>query len=145
MHDHHEEEIDINLLEEMGYEQRDIDAERISKSVFAFFVVSTVIMICGLLTMKLVAPPELTGAKPVDKLKTRPRQPGPDMPLIQSNATALQDQHDFIKSQREELTTFAWTDRKKGYVRMPVEDALKKVVAEGLPTRKNPASPQEVQ
>ena len=145
MHDH-QDDIDINLLEEMGYEHRDVDVERISKSVVGFFVISTAIMIVGFFALKIVAPADMTDPKlAVERMKDRARMPGPDMPLIQSNATALQDQHDFIKSQREELTTYGWTDRTHGYVRIPVEDALKEVVAKGLPTRANPATAEETQ
>lgn len=132
MSEHHHEPVDPNLLEEMGYEQSDVNFGNLSKSVVIFFVASTLIMIAGIVALWLWAP-NMTFGAPQEKMADRPNKPTPDVPLVQSNATALVDQVEFQTKQREAMTTYAWTDRKSGHVRVPIDEAMKKVIAKGLP------------
>ena len=143
MSDHETPEQDnSNLLDEMGYERADVHVGMLSKSTIVFFVASTVIMVAGLGSMWLIAP-KMTFGPPKEKLEDRIRKPGPEQPLIQSNATTLADMREFMAQQKTAVSTYDWTDRKNGFVRVPVEEAMKKVAATGLPTRKNPARPED--
>lgn len=134
MHDHKDEPIDINLLEEMGYERSDVKMGVLSKSIVGFFVASTIIMLAGVVCMWIAAP-MMTFQAPKDKTAERRRMPAPDVPLVQSNATALKDMHDLIQEQRAQQSTYAWTDRKSGHVRVPIDVAMKSVLEKGLPSR----------
>ena len=144
MSDHHSPEpTDPNLLEELGYERTDVNAATLSKSAIAFFVASTVIMVFGLGSMWLIAP-KLTFGPPKEKLQDRARKPGTEQPLIQSNATALVDMREFMAKQKSSTTAYEWTDRKRGFVRIPIDEAMKRVIAEGLPVRSNPARSEDI-
>ena len=134
MHDHKDEPIDINLLEEMGYERSDVKMGVLSKSIAGFFLASTVVMAVGVFCM-WVAAPNMTFKAPKEKTQERRRMPEPNAPLIQSGATALKDMHELIKEQREQQSTYAWTDRKSGHVRVPIDVAMKAVLDKGLPSR----------
>ena len=138
MSEHQSEPIDLNLLEEMGYERSDVNVGTLSKSAIVFFIASTLIMVAGLVSMWILAP-TMTFGPSKEKVAERSRKPGSDQPLLQSNATALTDMREFMAKQKTATTTYSWSDRKKGYVRIPIDEAMKKVAAQGLPTRANPA------
>lgn len=140
MSSHKPEPVDINLLEEMGYERTDVNVGTLSKSAIVFFIASTLIMLAGLGSMWIMAP-QLTFGPPKEKLQERVNKPGPEQPLIQSNATTLMDMREFMAQQKTAISGYHWTDRKKGFVSIPIDEAMKKVAAEGLPTRAKPASP----
>ena len=141
MSDHDEEPIDMNLLEEMGYEQRDINPGQLTKYLGLFFTISVLVMFVGLGFMAVFAK-DMTHI-PTERYQDRVRKPELPAPLLQSNATELVDMREFVKAQREAISTYAWTDRKTNHVRIPVEDALQKVVAQGLPARGNPHPKEE--
>lgn len=144
MSDHHEEPVDLNLLEEMGYEQRDINPGQLTKYLGLFFGISTLVMFVGLGFMAMVAK-DFVGEKPKESFAPRLREPVAPAPKLQSNATALADQIEFVKSQRESISTYAWTDRKTRHVRIPIDEAMKKVLAQGLPARANPHAKEEAE
>lgn len=140
MSNHNEQPVDTNLLEEMGYEHADVNIGSTRSSMIAFFVFSTALMFAGMWAMAFFAPKMMNNdSAPPERV----RKPGPEQPLIQGNATALQDMKQFLAKQIEDTTTYGWTDRKSGYVRIPVEEAMKKTLAKGLPTRPNPVDPKE--
>jgi len=141
MSDHHEEPIDMNLLEEMGYEQRDINPGQLTKYLGLFFTISVLVMFVGLGFMVVFAK-DMTRV-PTERYVERVRKPESPAPLIQSNATMLMDMREFVKAQRESETTYAWTDRKTNHVRIPIEEALQQVLAKGLPARANPHPKEE--
>lgn len=134
---HHNDPVDANLLEEMGYERSDVNFGNLSKSVAIFFVASTIIMAAGLFAMWLWAP-KMTFDAPKERMEARANKPTADVPLIQSNATAQVDMTEFQARQHKAMTEYAWTDRKSGHVRIPIEEAMKRVLAKGLPSRPSP-------
>ncbi len=134
------DDIDLNLLEEMGYEHRDVNVSSINKSLVIFFIASAILMFVGMGVMLLIAPKQLTTINRTDVATPRKRMPDPGIPLIQSNATALPDMREFSAKESESLSSYHWTDRKNGFASIPVEDALKKVAKSGLPQRANKAS-----
>ncbi|MBS1724135.1 MAG: hypothetical protein JSS66_14420 [Armatimonadetes bacterium] len=144
MHEHDKEPVDTNLLEEMGYEQTDVNLKSVAWGTVWFMIISTVIMLVGMLLMWWVMPHQ-TFNVPSDKVAERRLKPEDPAPLLQSNATALQDMHDFQAKETDAVTTYGWTDRKSGHVRVPVEVAMKDVLQRGLPTRPNPVKYVEVQ
>ena len=144
MSDHKSPEpVDTNLLEDMGYERADVNVRTLSKSAIVFFVASALVMAAGLWTMWFIAP-QLTSSGVKEKIQDRVRKPGSEQPLVQSGATALVDMHEFMANEKKSTTTYEWTDRKKGFVRIPIDEAMKKVATAGLPVRSNPARPEDV-
>jgi hypothetical protein len=49
--------------------------------------------------------------------------------------TPEQDLSTYQARERELLEGYSWVDKNAGIVRIPIEEAIKRVVAEGLPTR----------
>ena len=57
----------------------------------------------------------------------------PPEPRLQ--VTPEQDLSTYQARERELLEGYSWVDKNAGIVRIPIEEAMKRVVAEGLPTR----------
>lgn len=63
----------------------------------------------------------------------------PPAPRLQSRP--IQDYDDYRAEEEEKLTTYAWIDKEKGIVRLPVGRAKELILERGLPTP-GPAKPQ---
>jgi len=57
----------------------------------------------------------------------------PPEPRLQTNPR--QDLLDFRKQEDEILTTYGWVDKNAGIARIPIDEAMKRVVEKGLPAR----------
>jgi hypothetical protein len=57
----------------------------------------------------------------------------PPEPRLQTNPR--QDLHDLRSGEDAMLTTYGWADRKAGIVRIPISEAMKLAVRQGLPAR----------
>jgi len=55
----------------------------------------------------------------------------PPGPQLQTNPGA--DLKKFRAQEEKQLDTYYWVDRQKGVVHIPIEDAMKKLVATGIP------------
>lgn len=137
MSDHSHQQVDPNLLEEMGYEHSDVNIKTTSWSIVWFFIASTLIMFVGLLVLAFFAP-KMNPLKSPPAMPERVRKPADEMPLVQSNATAMLDMKDYMSKQGSKVDGYQWTDRKNGFASVPIEDAMRAVEEEGLPTRANP-------
>jgi hypothetical protein len=133
MHDHAKEPVDKNLLEEMGYEPTDIKSNTLPRTTVIFFVFVIVSFGLSWLFMYVVSPDMAIVPKASDL--ERKRVPPPEAPLIQSSMTAKRDMVELAREDKEKATTFAWTDRKNGKARVPIDQAMSEVLAEGLPER----------
>lgn len=60
----------------------------------------------------------------------------PPEPRLQT--TPREDMRALRASEDEILTTYGWVDRNAGVVRIPIEEAMKKVIQQGLPVRNAP-------
>jgi len=58
----------------------------------------------------------------------------PPEPRLQTNPR--QDLADLRAREDETLTTYGWVDRNAGVVRIPIDEAIKKTLERGLPSRK---------
>ncbi|MCX6549550.1 MAG: hypothetical protein NTY02_00840 [Acidobacteria bacterium] len=74
---------------------------------------------------------------------TQPARPGeeilPPEPRIQVNAAA--DMKTLREQEEAILTTYGWVDRQAGVVRVPIDVAMKMVLAQGLPVRQPETAP----
>lgn len=56
----------------------------------------------------------------------------PPWPRLQANP--VREYADYEAEQRRLMETYGWTDRQRGMVRIPVDQAIQRVVRDGLPT-----------
>jgi len=63
----------------------------------------------------------------------------PPAPRLQTNPR--QDLRDLRAAEDVELRTYGWIDQANGVVRIPIDEAMKRVVAEGLPARPAAGAP----
>jgi hypothetical protein len=68
-------------------------------------------------------------------------QPAPSKPQLQVGPESELSQ--LRSSEEETLRNYAWIDREKGVVRIPIERAMEIIAREGLPTRKEGRSGAE--
>ena len=64
----------------------------------------------------------------------------PPGPRVQPNPSA--DMQNYYESQQRLLNTYAWIDRQRGIVRLPIDRAMQLVLERGLPTR-SAGTPQD--
>lgn len=62
-------------------------------------------------------------------------------PTLQSSPRA--DMAEFLRAELERLNSFGWVDREKGIVHIPIDQAMRKVVTQGIPGWPAPAAPEE--
>lgn len=122
--------IDIEELRKQKYEKRDADIPRIFKSLMLYFAFA-IFCIVGTWVGFVMMKPEELALKPSQPEKYRL----PQNMRLQTNITAKKDLEDLIKKHKEESTTYAWVDKNKNTVRIPVDSAIKIVLKRGLPTR----------
>jgi len=65
----------------------------------------------------------------------------PPAPRLQDNS--FQDLVEFRASQEHMLNSYAWIDREKDQVQIPVSRAMDLILERGLPTPKGPTQPQQ--
>ena len=131
---HHEED-DVNLLEQMGYEGRDINVGKKGLwSAFLMFVGLAVVTV-GCWAFIGVVDRTKTFSLPPQKFDSRQVTPPKDYPVVQSGVTAKADMVELRKQEEAKSTKVGWVDETKGVAQIPVEDAIKIVATRGLPTK----------
>lgn len=140
MSEHKEERDDPAMLEKMGYDNRDLAADKAGKfvSYCAFFVVVSFFIAFGVIRVM----EQVHGRTLVDKVgdsrQTFRRMPPAGYPLLQSNRTAQGDTYDLKKKDKEALHTYGPSQATPGAYKVPIDKAMKAVAEEGLPSRPNP-------
>ena len=140
MHDNGNPQTDKNLLEELGYEPRDVKTSEFPKHSALFAAWFAVTCVIAWLFTAWIAP-DTVKPRTKDALARRASPPA-GVPLLQSDKTASKDIKDLRAHEEEITTTYGWTDRKSGHVRIPLEEALSEVAREGLPTRPGARYPE---
>jgi hypothetical protein len=75
----------------------------------------------------------------VQRAALPPEQRLPPQPRIQADPSG---EYQLLRQQEElVLTTYGWVDRPAGIVRIPMDQAMKLVVEQGLPVRQSAAAP----
>jgi len=130
---HHEED-DVNLLEQMGYEGRDLNvgAKGIWSAILMFVGLAVVTVGCWAF-IGLVDRTK-TFSLPT-KVEARTVTPPKDFPVVQSGVTAKTDMVELRKQEEAKSTKVGWVDEAKGVAQISVDDAIKIVAARGLPTK----------
>lgn len=140
MHENDKPNVDHNLLEEMGYEPRDVNTASFPKNTAIFAVWFAATCVIAWLFTAFIAP-DMVKPRTEDVLARRAMPQAP-APLLQSDRAAAQDMKDLRAQEQEKATTYGWTDRKTGHVRVPLSVAMEEVVKEGLPSRPGARYPE---
>ncbi len=131
---HHEED-DLNLLESMGYEERDVHVGKKGLAgAFLGFVFLTVLVVVTWVFIGLVDR-TYSFMHPPRQVPERVVQPPKDYPVVQSDVTARTDIITLRRQEEAKESKLGWVDKDKGIAQIPVESAIKIVAARGLPVK----------
>lgn len=136
MHSGHDPKDDLTVLEKMGYDTRDIAAERIAKIIGQSAVIVLILFLASFLTIFGVE--RFTGQKigpaASEPLEPFRRMPADPYPLVQSNRTAWRDMIEVKQNEKAKLNSYGPSETGEAS-RMPIDKAIAETAAEGLPTR----------
>lgn len=111
------------------------------KPVFWFMVVITVITAASFGTMwyfgLFMRDTMAQGDSPAPLVAESRDELLPPLPRLQTES--YDDWSDMKAGHEEELSTYAWEDRARGTVRIPVDEAMRRIAEQGLPTFPAPA------
>jgi hypothetical protein len=152
-HDRHDEgaELHFEQVSHHGvrYENRDLGG----RGIFAFLLVLAVfgISICLIVygyfayrAKHMAAVPPLNANAPTmpvpepDRLLRFQKQHSLSVPLQNDDVADLQK---FLARNDRALNSYGWVDQQAGVVRIPIEQAMKTIAQQGLPTRPQPQMP----
>lgn len=124
----HEPETTEEILEDLGYEQRDFSMPAIAKWTVAFFAVMVVGMAISLLiTWGLAANSQDARTRPISAMRQLP-------PAPRLQADPKLDYDTYMATEQKLVTSYGWIDRAAGTVRLPIDRAVDLVAERGLPT-----------
>ncbi|HRI42610.1 MAG TPA: hypothetical protein PLL78_00815 [Fimbriimonadaceae bacterium] len=121
----------IEEMQKLGYDTRDVDVPLISKAAIGFFVFTTFSVLIGIGVVWAFG---LLGSKPHPPVRTSPLA-AKDSPQLQTNVTAVKDIATLRREENVRLTTYGWVDKDKGVVRIPVEVAMEMALQKGFAER----------
>jgi|ERR1041385_1247605 hypothetical protein len=120
------------------YEGRDVNASVIGW--VAIGVVLSGLIIHGVVKLSYAyfSRTQFAGTQPVTMVKEAPKPAR----LPQLQVSPAQDLEQLQRADQQVLKTYGWVDRDKGVVRIPIGEAMKRVLEKGLPpAQKASASP----
>jgi hypothetical protein len=145
MHEHHEDDPEVlSEIEKLGYDPRDVPVEQTWKHAVGLFIACGVMMAAAAGIMWVIDWNTRGSSLGKPEAVQRRNVPEDPYPLLQSNLTAKTDILDLRDRERAKTDHYSWVDESKGIVRIPVEDAIQKVLEEGLPTTSSQAAPSSV-
>jgi hypothetical protein len=127
-----------------AYETRDVKIRPLAVSLVGLIValVASYLLVLGIFRLFSASKSaEDASADPVavQRAALPPEQRLPAQPRIQADPAG---EYDLLRrSEEQRLTTYGWIDRQAGVVRIPVDQAMKLVLDQGLPVRQT-ATPQ---
>ncbi|MCU0316882.1 MAG: hypothetical protein MUC92_09845 [Fimbriimonadaceae bacterium] len=144
MHEKKEENVELDVLEEMGYERSDVPVEALRKPTAIFFGGS---ILCFLIAWGFVAVVDRSMVvTPTDAEIERKVSPPEGTPILQSNITAKKDMVQLRAIEREKATKLEINPENPNVATIPIDDAMRIVTERGLPSRPSaPASSSPTQ
>jgi hypothetical protein len=114
------------------YERRDADIGALLKFGLGLAVVLMVVFITMRWTFDYYARSQKLGppVSPFESGNVRVLPPSPRLQVVPQT-----DLKSYCEAQQKELTTYGWVDPQNGFVRVPIDRAMKKLLARGLPVR----------
>lgn len=123
----HEPEPTQDILEDLGYEKRDLSLPAVAKWTVAFFAVMVIGMAISLLiTWGLAANSPDARTRPIGAIRQLP-------PAPQLQANPKMDYDTYMASEKAQMTSYGWVDRKAGLARIPIDRAVDLVAERGIP------------
>jgi hypothetical protein len=131
---------DPKVLEEMGFDRRDINVKSIRDwtiyiTVGSIACVLISIPIYNYLTVKGPFWDSVRGVNRQYQTKSNIRITSPN-PILQDNITAKLDTVELRKAEEKQLKSAGWVDKSKGVVHIPVEMAMDHIAERGVGTGK---------
>jgi hypothetical protein len=125
-----------SIHHDVMYEARDLDASIIGWVAIGAVIVALLILGSVSLSYRYFARAEFRSVPPVTMVKAQPVAPqGPQLQVDPAGELET------LRNQQEKtLSTYGWVDQQKGIVRIPIEEAMKRVVQKGLPPASKPSS-----
>lgn len=130
---------DPEVLKEMGYDRRDLNVPTIRKSTTIIIIFCIAMFIISVPIYNFFSVPKgsavqrMTGKSREEAPDSRIRVAG-DNPVLQDNISTKLDIVEMRRNETEHLTTPGWVDKEKGVVRIPIQDAMKRIVEKGVST-----------
>lgn len=128
----HEMDQRTDYLRELGYETRDIDLRTIIIWLAGLFIGGGVIAFITLGVYWLFVEQEVKPGAGTQLVNVR-KLPPEGYPRIQAHPK--EEIGDFRHEEDERVYNYAWKDKQKGIVRIPVDKAIDLVLQKGLPAR----------
>lgn len=123
--------------ESVAYEKRDVNVRVILWTGVIIIISAILIHAAVWWLFTTFNRQEAHKARPPATLVNVRRQPPPE-PRLQADPPA--DLNQMRAVENSELHTYAWIDRQKGRVRIPIEQAMRLVAQRGLPDNQQPSS-----
>lgn len=146
MSDHtenHNENLDV--LENLGYEQSDIDASPKVLTTHSAIFLGFIIFSFGMAWITLSVLDRADSFK-FGRANTEVQRTPPDeAPLLQSNITAKKDMVDLRHKEEEKLNSYEEVEDHPGTYKIPVKKAMEIVAERGLPTSADASIPEDYQ
>jgi hypothetical protein len=152
-HDHHDQgaELHFEQISHHGvrYENRDLPG----RAIFAFLIVLVVfgasicLVVYGYFAYRakhMESMPPLNATAPTmpvpepNELVRFQKQHSLAVPLQNDDVADMQK---FLDQDKQTLSSYGWVDQKAGVVHIPIDQAMKNIVQQGLPTRPQPQLP----
>jgi len=111
-------------------EARDVDASVIGWVAIGIVASAVVIHLLVGVAYAYFSRTEFRGSQPVTLVKENPRQ-ATTVPALQVKPKL--DLERLRESEQQTLNSYGWVDQQKGVVRIPIDEAMKRVLANGLP------------
>jgi hypothetical protein len=115
----------------VNHETRDVDLRRAPHFVAAMTVFLAIVFAFVWFVYARWRSDAVATQQPVPAIAARDGDRLPPLPRLQT--TPGTDLQAFQKSEEQVLNTYAWVDREKGVVRIPVSRAIELVAERGLP------------
>jgi len=113
-----------------GYETRDVNVAALVKFAASLAVILIIVSFGMRWTFNYYAKTQTLGpaATPFENERTIP-------PLPRLQVAPQKEIHDYWESQQSIVGSYGWVDRQNGVVRIPVDRAMRILLARGLPAR----------
>jgi len=118
------------------FEAHDVDASIIGWVAIGIVVAAFLIHALVAVSYLYFNRTEFQGSQPVTLVNEKPQQVT-KVPALQVNPDA--DLERLRESEQQILNSYGWVDQQKGVVRIPIDEAMKKVVEKGLPLAEKPS------
>ncbi len=125
---------------DVRFEKTDVDAGSLLKAGFVIVVVTVAVVFFLYWLYFVFVREEASRQPPPPILKAQPGLLAPPAPHLQASPAV--DLQAFREQEDRILSTYAWVDKERQVVRIPIEEAMRLLVSRGImpPTAPRPAS-----